>query len=471
MSQKHIRMLDRRREWLRRVLLPHLPAVGRYQRYVRSIAPVLGVIWFATAAYLLIVPRSYTSEFSLIVPGSGVGSSLNVESIGQAQSSSSSAFSSSTLSPTENYKQLLSADITQRAAAKLTGDDGDLFPDPVIKLVDQTNLIHVSITGRTAQQAKARADALQNAFLARLDMLRADEAHKREESDVKRLVELSNKVQTAQRKLIAFQASHGLATLEQFNARITAVDTLHDKERDVRMQLRQYAGTAGRLSGSLGSNPHAADIAMRLRGDPVFQQLADRYATSNAQASEKSATLGERHVEMAKANGERDALRAALVTRGRQLTGLSEGAIMAGIDMQVADGRSNLMQAMTVNDAQAAGAGAALAEIRGDLARAQAQSPALIEQASELADLQRDHHVAEAVFSSALARIDTNKQDPFASYPLVQTLASPSLPKRPSSPSLVIALAGALAASMLTLLAFALAWLRQPLLERMLRKG
>lgn len=473
MSRSHTRMPARRHEWLNRLLLPllpHLPKVNRYQRYVRSIAPVLGAIWLATAAYLLLVPRTYTSEFSLIVPGSGMGSSLNVESIGQAQSSANSAFSSPTLSPTENYKQLLSADITRRAAAKITGEDGDRFPDPVIKLVDQTNLIHVHITGRSAAQAKARADALQNAFLARLDLLRADEAHKREESDVKHLVELSNKVQTAQRKLIAFQASHGLATLEQFNSRIAAVDALHDKEREVRMQLRQFSGTAGRLSGSLGSNPHAADIAMRLRGDPVFQQLADRYATSNAQTSEKSATLGTRHVEMAKANGERDALRAALVLRGRQLTGLSENAIMAGIDLQVADGRSNLMQAMTVNDAQAAGAGAALAEIRGDLARAQAQSPALIAQASELADLQRDHRVAEAVFSSALARIDTNKQDPFASYPLVQTLAPPSLPKRPSSPSLVIALAGALAASLLVLLAFALAWLRQPLLERMLRK-
>ena len=124
MSRSHTRMPARRHEWLDRLLLlvlPHLPKVNRYQRYVRSIAPVLGAIWLATAAYLLLVPRTYTSEFSLIVPGSGVGSSLNVESIGQAQSSSNSAFSSPTLSPTENYKQLLSADITRRAAAKLTG--------------------------------------------------------------------------------------------------------------------------------------------------------------------------------------------------------------------------------------------------------------------------------------------------------------------------------------------------------------
>jgi uncharacterized protein involved in exopolysaccharide biosynthesis len=95
----------------------------------------------------------------------------------------------------------------------------------------------------------------------------------------------------------------------------------------------------------------------------------------------------------------------------------------------------------------------------------------LIAQASELADLLRDHRVAEAVFSSALARIDTNKQDPFASYPLVQTLAEPSLPRLPASPSLIIALAGAMAATILVLLGFALLWLRQPILNRLLAKA
>lgn len=452
-----------------RIVRNGLPSAGRYKRYVTSITPVLGGIWLVTLAYVALVPKTYLSEFSLILPGSGMGSSLNVESIGQAQSSANSAFSSSTLSPTENYKQLLSADITLRAAARIAREDEEAFPEPTVKLIDQTNLIHVSLPGRTSQQAKVRAEALRRAFLAQLDILRTDEAAKREASDVKHLSELSQKVQSAQRKLIAFQASHGLATLEQFNARIAAVDTLRDRERDARIQVQQYVGTAGSLSDRLHSSTHSADAAMRLRGDPIFQQLVERYAASNAQASEKSGTLGPQHADMARVNSERDELRTALVRRGRELTGLPAATILSRVDLQLADGRSNLMQAMTVNDAQASGANAALAEIRGDLARAQAQSPKLIEQASELADLQRDHRVAEAVFSSALARLDTNKQDPFASYPLVQTLAAPSLPRAPSSPSLVIALAGAIAATFLTLIAFGLLWLRQPILNRLLR--
>lgn len=454
-----------------RIVRHGLPSVGRYKRYAISMAPVLGLIWFSTAAYLLLVPKSYKSEFTLILPGSGMGSSLNVESIGQAQTSANSAFSSPTLSPTENYKQLLTADVTLRAAAAIAHEDPDGFPAPTIKLVDQTNLINVAVPARSAEQARRRAEALRGAFLAQLEILRADEAVKREASDARHLQELGGKVREAQRRLIAFQAQHGLATLEQFNSRIAAVDTLKDKERDMRVQERQLAGTAGRLAGNLTSSPRSANIAMRLRGDPVFQQLADRYAASNADASQKSGTLGPQHGAMAQANSERAELRAALVRRGRELTGLGEATILSQVDIQLADGRSNLMQAMSLHDAQAAGAGAALATLRGDLALAQAQSPQLIAQASELADLLRDHRVAEAVFSSALARLDTNKLDPFASYPLVQTLAAPSLPKGPSSPSLVIALAGAIAASLLTLVSFGLLWLRQPILDRLLRKG
>lgn len=338
-----------------RIVREGLPVAGRYKRYVLSMAPVLIGIFGTTGAYLVLMPYRYQSEFSLILPGSGMGSSLNLESIGQAQTSASSAFSSPTLSPTENYKQLLSADVTLRAAAQRVHEDGDSFPAPTIKLIDQTNLILVSISGKSPHEAQGRADALRQAFLAQLDILRADEAAKREASDVKHLQELSDKVRAAQRRLIAFQASHGLATLDQFNARITAVDTLREKERETRLQLRQFAGMSGRLAVNLRTSPRDADAAMRLRGDPLFQQLVERYAVLNAQANEKSGTLGPQHAAMAQVQSERAAIAAALITRGHQLSGLSEAAILSSADLQVSDGRTNLMQTMAVNDAQAAG--------------------------------------------------------------------------------------------------------------------
>lgn len=465
------RRIVRRQRARLRLLGKVLPAPGRRQRYLAHALPVFAAIWGISLFWLVAAPRVYRSEFTLILPGSGAGGTLNLESIGQAQSTTASAFSSPTLSPTENYKQLLLADVTLRGASEELHQPPDHFPAPTVKLVDQTNLIMVDITGHSAAEAHDRAMALSDAFLRELDRLRNDEATKRQASDVAYLGELSAKVLAAQRRLIAFQAEHGLATLEQFNARITAVDTLRDKERDLRITWQQQLAATTRLSGSLAIDPHRANIVMRLRGDPIFQELAQKYAALNADAATKAATLGPRHVSMVQVTAERNAVRKALLQRGHELTAISGGDLLRAVDVTVADGRSNLMQAMAVDDAQAAGSHAALVALDRDLAHAAERAPELIAQASELAELQRDHRVAEAVFTSALARVDTNKQDPFASYPLVQVLAPPSQPSRPAFPSLTLAIAGGVGASLFTLLGFTLLWLRRPLLRKILPNG
>jgi uncharacterized protein involved in exopolysaccharide biosynthesis len=443
-----------------------LPTPGRYRRYLVSLLPVLIAIWVLTGAYLAVAPTRYTSNFTLILPGTGVGSSMNVESIGQAQSSSASAFSSTTLSPTENYKRLLMADVTLRQAARIAGEDEFSFPDPVVRLTDQTNLIEVQITASSAKQANARAVALRTAFLQQLDRLRSDEASVREVSDTRHLTELETKVREAQQKLIRFQAANGLVSLDQFNTRIANIDALREREREARTALRQHSAETRRYSGTLRTSSGGANNTLRLRSDPVFQKLVERYATLDADAEQKSATLGEAHADRAQADGERDALRKALAERGRELTGLSEARLLKTVDLSVSDGRSSLMEGMITSDVKSAGTGAALSEIRGDLARQQSRAGNLVNKASVLADLMRDHRVAEAVFSSALARLDTNKQDPFASYPLVQTLEEPSLPRGPSSPSALVAIIGAVAASFLLFIGFGLIWLRQPIIRK-----
>ena len=47
-----------------------------------------------------------------------------------------------------------------------------------------------------------------------------------------------------------------------------------------------------------------------------------------------------------------------------------------------------------------------------------------------------EYKVAEAVFASALARINTAKSDVFASYPMVQVVSAPSIDYAPTSPNI-----------------------------------
>lgn len=454
------------RAWI--VVRDGLPSFGRYRRYVMTLGPALLAVWLITGLYLAAAPTRYTSTMTLILPGSGVGGSMNVESIGQASTVSASAFSSATLSPTENYKRLLGADVTLRSAARLAHEPEDKFPEPVIKLTDQTNLIEISITGDTPESARRHGLALRKAFLDGLDRLRRDEAAKRESTDRARVADLGIKVRDAQRRLIAFQGASGLVSLEQFNQRITTLDALQDRERIARTSSRQRDATTAALARSLQTTLPDVRAAFLLKADPLFQSLLSRYAAIGTQATERGAVLGARHSLMAETTAEADSLRAALVKRGSTLTHLPAAKLLGFVDLSVADGRARMFETLVTNDGEAAGNAAALDELHRQIAEQSAQSAVLVRQASMLTDLVRDQRIAEAVFSSALARLDTNKADPFASYPLVQTLDDPSLPRRRSSPSTALALAGAVAASLLLLTGFVLLWLRQPIIRKLL---
>lgn len=357
------------------------------------------------------------------------------------------------------------ADVTMRSAARRATERDADFPAPDVKLVDQTNLIEIQISGATPAKAQRRAKALLSAFLVKLDSLRNDEARKRETADAAHLSDLATKVQETQRKLFEFQTKNGLVSIEQFNARISGIDTLRDKALEMRALAQQDSARARRLLTTLEADPQHGNKILRLKSDPEFQQLAARHAALSSDAEQKSASLGEEHAERALLDSERQAVRDAMVARGRQVTGLSSQQVLASLDVNVSDGRSQLLAGMIDADAQKAGSGAALRQIQSELGARQDGAPALVTQASELTDLVRDQRIAEALFSSALARLDTNKQDRFASYPLVQILEAPSLPRAPSSPSTLLTLAGAIAASLLVLFGAALIWIRQPIIR------
>lgn len=463
-------LAERRLLRLWRLVRDGLPSPGRYQRYIVSIAPFLIGIWALTTFYIVAAPVSYKSAMTLILPGSGAGGSINLASIGQAMSQTSSAFSSPTLSPTENYKRLLGADLTLQRGAEQLADGSDALPKPTIKLVDQTNLIMVSITGSTPAQARDRLEALRHAFLHLLDSLREDEAVKREAADLLRLDELEQKLQQAQLRVLQFQGETGLATLDQFHLRLGRVDALQISEEQLLRDVGRESARLERLKSLLGLSEAEARHAQLLKADPLFQSLLDEYADVSTQWTQARATLGDRHLRMTELSAERDKLRSAMIERGKALTGLSSKALNDFMDLAVSGGRERLMDEWMSASGGSAGSGAALEAVREQIQRSSRETERLVREAARLSDLMREQQVAEAVFSSALARLDTNKSDPFASYPLVQTFEPPSLPDRPASPSVKLAIAGAIVASMMVITGFLLLWLRQPIIQLLLPK-
>ncbi len=445
-----------------------LPSIGRYRRYIVAIVLPLAVIWGIAIAFLALTPDRFDSRMTLILPGSGVGATMNLESIGQATASTNSAFSSATLSPTENYKRLLMSHLVLEEASKRTGEDVKDFPEPSIKLIDQTNLIEVRLPGGSSEQAQKRMKALSGAFHDALTELREDEASSREDADSGRIAELRKKVDIAQKELLEFQTRTGLVSLDQFASRMSALDQLKQNERERRVRLVESSSATSRLSSTLNVSLAQARRAMQLKADPEFSTLLKRYAQSSGAHAESSATLGDAHADIEELTAEKSTLRSAMMKRGTALTGMGGNQVMKFADLAVSDTRESLFASLTERDSSNAGNGAAVAELKRQIAAETTKTRRQVGQAAELADLTRDLRVAEAVFSSALAQLDTNKSDPFASYPLVQTLEAPSLPREKSGPSTLIAIAGALGASFFILIGFMLLWLRQPIIRKLL---
>jgi hypothetical protein len=94
---------------------------GRLPRYAGLFLLGAAAIWAPITGYLQTAPERFTSEMSLILPGSGASASVNLSEIGQASSYANSPFASSSVSPTVTYKRLIGADRILGAAAGQMG--------------------------------------------------------------------------------------------------------------------------------------------------------------------------------------------------------------------------------------------------------------------------------------------------------------------------------------------------------------
>ncbi len=443
----------------------------RTRRYLRAGAIGCAAAWGLSMGYLLVSPKSYTSGFVLVMPGTGAGSSLNLPTLGQATSTSSSPFASPDLSPTENYRKLLLSNRLSREAALAAGENPDAFPTLKVELADQTKLISVKVVARTPAQAAGRAEAVRVAFSRMLDALRKDEIETREVAQRTMLANYKTAVNEARQKLTDYEAQTGLVSIEQYSSIVASVEHLHDSLRDSDTKLANMRAAVAELGRQLGVTAEQANIAMMLRSDPFVQALLEQIAKQETEMAVLNGTHGPNAPRLVDVTAERANTVAKLNARAIELTGNKRYDVLKARDLSLHDERARLFERMVGQIADAEALAALRAKLAEQIETEHARVMTLAPAASHLDDLKRDVQVAEAVFSSALARTDTSKSDYFASYPMVQTLEAPSVPLKPSAPLPMLAIAGGFAASLLIIASLVLTWLRTALLQKILKNG
>ena len=429
------------------------------KRYVLGAGvSILGIIGLSTAYYVL-TPTAYTSKWTLILPGSGSGVSFSVESIGQASSSAASPFSSPSLSPKVIYKEIVGADQVSNAAALAIHMNPRVFGKPQVKLIEETALMMFTINGRSPEEAQRKADALITAFQQQLDALRLDEINRRAASVRDTIRGYQDRLSVARSAVTRHQAESGLVSTDQFAETAKRVEEIRSKLIETRSSLADVAAQRDILASRLGLSPQKAAAALALAADPVFVKAISQRGDSALGVASKQKLYGRRSPNLL--NEQASYLSAdAMVRQRMQALGLKaqEEALLLVVN---AKGREELLGKLVSLEAQAEGLASQTASLEGSFEKENERVHSLSSATAKLEDLKKNQLVAEAIFTSALARIDTTKADLYASYPIVQTLAAPDLPTARSQPKLTLAIMATFGGSLLAATAWTLAWMRQ----------
>lgn len=455
---------------IRRVLQGgRLTDLGRLPRYLAFFFLGASGIWAPIMGYLATAPVKYSSHSSLILPGSGTSASVNLNNIGQASSYANSAFANGSISPTETYKRLLAADRILDAAAMSAAVDRDVFGAPRVTLVDQTGLIHIATKGATPEDAQRFGDALIAAFLAEVDALREDEIKTRESSSTGAFEQYRKSVRATRAAITDLQHRSGLVSVDQYREQVTANDRASQALRVEQGELARQSERVAALEAALDLQPNTAAATLKLYADAQYLSLLKDVSAGAAQLAQSDANYGERHPVYLEARDNYHAARKAALLRAAEVTDLPMEQLQ-GLDRAPEGQRAQLLSELVRESATKSGLEQQVKTLSEQVASEGTRLAALAPIAAELEDRQRDFAVAEAVFASAIARSEAKKTDVYGSYPLIQVLENPSLPDHPSSPRRKLSIVAGIAACLMVLMGLGLAWVRQPLISRLLSK-
>jgi capsule polysaccharide export protein KpsE/RkpR len=441
---------------------------SRLRRYSLFFGLPIMALWLTVGAYIVLTPKAYVSEMTLNLPGAASSSNISVDSIGQASTTNGNPFNSAAMSPKVIYKSVAESARVRGMAAKLLGRPG-MVGKPVIRLIDETAIMQFSITSGSPAEAQKESQALLQALQTYLDTLRNDEVERRAKAVERGLKDVARNLAAAREKMLAYQETSAVLSPEQYQAQVASVENLRQKLADLQADHAKLSAESDSLAQMLGIGASEATLALKVQADPRFAAANAELAAALAEESANRAKWADNHPKVvaavARAQAARKAVRGAAAKQG----GKSAARIVDHLVLSDSSDRAELFRRLVEAEAARNGLGQQIASIESMLIANESKLRSQAVQAAKLEDLDRDHKIAEAVFSSALARVDTNRQDIYASYPLLQVMSEASLPETATSPKPLIAVAGALVGTLLILGALALAWIRQPILQKILK--
>jgi uncharacterized protein involved in exopolysaccharide biosynthesis len=428
-----------------------------------------GALWGLALTYIKKTPPTFTSELVIHVAGGLPGVSVNLPSIGQANTSSGTAFGAHA-DPRENYKLMATSGAVLKIAAESLKISESEFNKPNIELINNTTLLLLKVNALTPKIAESHAWALYQAFYRRLNVLRSQEQEERDKAVQQILEDTRIKLTDAQNQLSNYKLKSGFNSADQIENLIGNMGNLQAKLIDAIAQYRQNNDSLQQLVTTLRLSPQKAADALVLQTDREFQKILVEYTDATTILTNLLPSRGINYPDVVEARQKQQASLQALLQRGQKLLGIPvEQLSLERLILDNSNGsgvkRGDLFVQLVKTNADLKGLEGQIATLKEQIENLKAELNVLTEKETIHDNLDRNLQIAQAVFASTLTKIDLSKGDPFASFPMIQIIEEPTLPEEPSAPKPKLVMAGALVGSLFVSAGLTLLWWREPLLK------
>lgn len=414
---------------------------------------------------------SYTSDMEMVLPGTGSSNSVTLDDIGQVVSQTNTPFSGGGFNPRVNYKEMLSSRGVRARAAKSLHLSLDELGKPKIVLTEQTSIISLLISAYSKELAQAKAFALYESLQEELNILRADEVLRRDQSIKQVLDQYRERMNITRNAIVDFQQRSIVVSTEQMNQLVNTLSGVKERQLYVKAEANQLQQYINQLSDDLGVSPKLAGQAFTLQSDVEFRAYITELKESITQLTEYSSRWGLNHPKVKAQQQRLNFTRISINQRSSQIFGVNSSEIFNSLNLDLNPKRSELFADLIEAYAKHKGHNSMFNDLGRSAEHLGDQLKIYSREIVELERLQREFNMAEAIFTSAAARLEASKADVFASYPVLQMLTTPSYPTKQSSPKNIIAVVAGTFGFIFITFGLVILKQRKNLIKMLLKKG
>lgn len=382
----------------------------------------------SVVVHSLILTRDpvYKTSWTLLLPGTERSSTVNLDNIGEAMTTTRNAYGNISLSPKHTYREIALSEAVLGKAAKKYGVEIYAFTKPKLQLVQQTPAIRFSLKGANQESLIKRAKVFNEAFHETLDELRASEIERHERGVQNQMQRVKNRLLEAQDRIVKFKSNALLISSNQLPLKVEALENLKAKSIESDIELARMESTLMHASNALKITAEQAAALLPIVNFPENKVLIEQYGELSSEMTILAATFGPEYPKRKIVQEQLSAVSTKLLNNkatSSVLADLSSTEFLAFLT----DGARRNLSSLVDDWLKKEGLGAQQQRYQQELTQLNQSLREYSDDVAKLDSLERDFQIAEAIFSSALARLDSGKFDIYATYPLTQLLTQPGM--------------------------------------------